>query len=67
MNKDNPCIAQSLADVLGDIALYLQAAERFSLDPHQGIQIADTIVDYCADYAKTMSRRAAQKGADHEI
>ncbi|WP_235801443.1 hypothetical protein, partial [Yersinia pekkanenii] len=64
---DNPCITQSPIDVLSDIALFLEAAERFSLDPGEGAQLAETIVSYCADYAKTMSRRAALEGADHEI
>ncbi|CNE05506.1 Uncharacterised protein [Yersinia pseudotuberculosis] len=66
MNKDNPCMTQSLTDVLSDIALYLEAAERFSLDPGQGVQLADCIISYCADYAKTMAGRAAPEGVDHE-
>lgn len=63
MNKDNPCTTQLLTDVLSDISLYLQAAERFSLDHDQGGQIADIIVNYCADYAKTTANRVNQDEA----
>lgn len=63
MNKDNPCTTQLLTDVLSDISLYLQAAERLSLDPGQGFQIADIIVNYCADYAKTTANRVNQDEA----
>ncbi len=64
MNKvDNPCTTQSLTDVLSDISVYLDAAERLSLDPGQGVQLADCIISYCADYAKTMANRANQNEA----
>lgn len=66
MNKNNPCTTQSLTDVLSDVALYLEAAERLSLAPEKGVQLADIIVNYCADYARAMSRRDAPEGVDHE-
>ncbi|MDN0128345.1 hypothetical protein [Yersinia massiliensis] len=68
MNKvDNPCTDQALTDVLSDIAVYLEAAQRLTQDPGQGVQLADCIISYCADYAKTMAGRAALEGTYHEI
>ncbi|WP_162208266.1 hypothetical protein, partial [Yersinia pekkanenii] len=64
---DNPCITQSPIDVLSDIALFLESAQRLTQNPGAGVHLADALVDYCADYAKTMARRAAPEGADHEI
>ncbi|UIN00053.1 hypothetical protein [Yersinia ruckeri] len=68
MNKvDNPCTDQALTDVLSDIAVYLEAVQRLTQDPGQGVQLAYCIISYCADYARTMARRAAPEGVDHEI
>ncbi|HHL2713053.1 TPA: hypothetical protein ACQ39K_004697 [Yersinia enterocolitica] len=61
MNKvDNPCTTQSLTDVLSDIAVYLEAAQRLTQDPGQGVNLADCIISYCADYAKTMANQVNQ-------
>ncbi|HHL2713112.1 TPA: hypothetical protein ACQ39K_004764 [Yersinia enterocolitica] len=57
---ENPCADQALTDVLSDIAVYLEAAQRLTQDPRQGVQLADCIISYCADYAKTMVNRVNQ-------
>ncbi|MGH1531194.1 hypothetical protein [Yersinia proxima] len=67
MNKvDNPCTDQALTDVLSDIAVYLEAAQRLTQDPGQGVQLADCIISYCADYAKTMANRVKQREVKYE-
>ncbi|MGM7819965.1 hypothetical protein [Yersinia enterocolitica] len=60
---DNPYTIQSLTDVLSDIASYLESAQRLTQNPGAGVHLANALVDYCADYAKTTANRVNQEEA----
>lgn len=47
-----------LVDVLNNISNHLETAMRLSLDPQGGVELADCIINYCAEYAKRTAEQA---------
>ncbi|CNE47740.1 hypothetical protein [Yersinia enterocolitica] len=47
-----------LVDALNNISNHLETTMRLSLDPGAGVELADCIINYCANYAKRTAELA---------
>ncbi|OVZ98291.1 hypothetical protein CBW53_05035 [Yersinia frederiksenii] len=47
-----------LVDALNNISNHLETAMRLNLEPGAGVELADRIVNYCAEYAKRTAQQA---------